>query len=75
MDHHPAAHINSHMAGTGSIIRSLEEDQIAGLCLTGGKNNTGTHKNGFDGSGNNSSLAAVVCYTADQTQNVNAGDG
>src|SRR5699024_12279899 len=60
VDHHPAAHINSHMAGTGSIIRSLEEDQIAGLCLTGGNNSTGTHKTACSGSATIPAIADVV---------------
>ena len=75
MDHHPAAHINSHMAGTGSIIRPLEENQIAGLCLTGGNNITGTHKAVCRGSANIPAIAAVIDYPTDKSRTVEAGAG
>ena len=40
MEHHPVAHINSHMGyRAGAVIGSREKDNVAGLCL-GGRNDS-----------------------------------
>ena len=33
VDHHPVAHIDSHMACAAGIIGALEENQVAGSCI------------------------------------------
>ena len=62
VDHHAVADINTDMAGPRCVVGSLEENQVAGLCLTWPDNGTVIHQTACRQSAHVPTISTVIDY-------------